>query len=253
MLITRPADKGLPLAKLLGNMKIKASCQSFFDYKAATDTDAVFATIEQVQPDIIIFVSSAAVQYAQTALPIKTWLKDSSTPTFIAVGKATEKALIACNIVNVVTPEQHTSEGLLTLSVLQQVANKRILIVRGDGGRELIKEQLMRKGANVDYLETYRRDWVVLPATTIAQWQQNMVNIFVITSNALLQRIVDLFNRFMNTLAPDELVRFHQWKNTCSWVVASERIASNAKLLGLKQVINANGANDQAIIDAILN
>ena len=43
------------------------------------------------------------------------------------------------------------------------------------------------------------------------------------------------------------------WKNACLWIVASVRIAERAKQLGLLNIVNANGANDQAIISAINN
>jgi uroporphyrinogen-III synthase len=42
-----------------------------------------------------------------------------------------------------------------------------------------------------------------------------------------------------------------QWKSTCLWVVASQRIKVRAIELGLVNVVNANGANDEAITAAI--
>ena len=41
------------------------------------------------------------------------------------------------------------------------------------------------------------------------------------------------------------------WQEQCLWIVASQRIADNAKKMGIVRVINANGANTTAIISAL--
>ena len=76
----------------------------------------------------------------------------------------------------------------------------------------------------------------------VPEWKNKQINCIVVTSNALLDNIVRLINN-----SDDD------WKNTCLWIVASERIAERAKQLGLLNVVNANGANDQAIMGAINN
>ena len=41
--------------------------------------------------------------------------------------------------------------------------------------------------------------------------------------------------------------RTKYWQNTCIWLVASKRIAKQAKQLGLANVIESDGANEKAI------
>ena len=52
------------------------------------------------------------------------------------------------------------SEALLELPQLREAIARpdaRVLIMRGEGGRELLAERLREQGASVDYLELYRR------------------------------------------------------------------------------------------------
>jgi len=168
-----------------------------------------------------------------------------------AVGQATKKALELCSINQVLSPKQQNSEGLLELVELSAVNNKNIIIVRGDGGREHLKEILEQRGAQVIYVESYQRLWRKLGTSVVKQWQDSKINTIVITSNALLQRIVDIISAFTDTLTSEEKLTFNLWYNACFWIVASERIANNAKTLGLYNIVNANGANDKAIISAL--
>ncbi|MCJ8319446.1 MAG: uroporphyrinogen-III synthase [Colwellia sp.] len=253
MLITRPEDKGRQLALQLKTIGITTTCQSFFDYHGINDQNHLQRTLKSPALDIVIFVSVAAVNFANQVCPISTWVSFNmaSEIKYFAVGQATKQALSACSINQVIAPKQQNSEGLLALVELLNVNNKNILIVRGDGGREYLKEVLEQRGAQVNYLESYQRLWRTFNSNVVKQWQDTKINAIVITSNALLQRIVDIISAFTDTLTMEEKLTFDLWFNACLWVVASERIAKNAKALGLCNIVNANGANDQAIINAL--
>ena len=59
-------------------------------------------------------------------------------------------------VVDVLVPAlRYDSEGLLEL--LQHVAGWRVMIFRGDGGRELLGDTLKARGATVEYATCYRR------------------------------------------------------------------------------------------------
>jgi len=74
------------------------------------------------------------------------------------VGQGSAKALRELGITNVITPtERFDSEGLLVLPELQNVAGWRVMIFRGDGGRELLGDTLKARGATVEYAACYRR------------------------------------------------------------------------------------------------
>ena len=71
-----------------------------------------------------------------------------------------------------IASEPYNSEALLAAASLRQVAGKRILILRGQEGRNLLGDELARRGAQVDYCEVYRR---ALPATGAADFERLVV------------------------------------------------------------------------------
>lgn len=74
-----------------------------------------------------------------------------------AVGAGTAKVLASHGLSVRQPAEGWTSEALLALASLRQVAGEKILLARGDNGRELIRETLEARGATVTALPLYRR------------------------------------------------------------------------------------------------
>jgi uroporphyrinogen-III synthase len=237
VLITRPEKAGRALAQQLKSTGIDAWCHPLFEYQVLADKVTTQNLIEKYPLGLLIFVSVASVEFAHSTFNLSYWQQK----TIIAVGNATKAALKRFGI-NAITPEFHTSEGLLTLNALDEknINHQDIIIVRGDGGREHLAEQLSLRGANVHYLESYKKSWLSVTQNPVEEWKNKQINCIVVTSNTLLESIIHLINN-----------SDVDWKNTCLWIVASTRIAERAKQLGLLNIVNANGANDQAIISAI--
>jgi len=235
ILITRPIKPARVLAGKLEHIGHTSMCQPLFDYQALADRETTQQLIKSYPNAIVIFISNAAVEYANQAFELSQW----HSQQFIAVGSATQATLKRYDI-DALIPEMHTSEGILNLGILASLDKKDVIIVRGDGGREHLAEQLQQRGANVHYLESYQRVWHNLTPGDVQQWQNNAINCIVVTSNALLDNLAKLIKDSAG-----------YWKNDCLWIVASQRIANNATQLGLNHVINANGASDEAIMTAI--
>lgn len=235
LLITRPEKAGRDLQSCLQQHGYQSYCQPCFDYQSSANLEQLLTLQGQINNPIVIFISVAAVEFANKLMPISLW----PTQAVIAVGSATQQALKTLGI-SAYVPENHHSEGLLALPALQNVQAKEVLIVRGDGGRELIAEDLRRRGASVHYFESYRRVWRNYSLELIKTWHQQQINCILITSNALLEFVVNLINDSDS-----------YWREQCLWIVASSRIAENTKAMGIRRVINANGANTTAIITAL--
>ncbi|MBL4763698.1 MAG: uroporphyrinogen-III synthase [Colwellia sp.] len=239
VLITRPTKKAQALTLLLNKQDITCVSQPLFDYQPLADHQQSEKLLTNAE--VIIFVSVAAVEFAHASVSATHWQYQH----IIAVGKATKSALQALTLENIHCPSQENSEGVLALSLLNEnLANKNITIVRGNGGREHLALELNRRGATVCYLESYQRVWRTFPKNIDKQWYQQQINCIVVTSNALLEQLVQL-TQATNVAVENDATMY--WRNHCIWLVASKRIANHAKQLGLVNVIQSDGANEQAI------
>jgi len=241
VLITRPEKQGQALKNKLASIKIRSLCQPLFDYQLndhANICQQPLLSEGHNKTAIVIFVSVAAVEFADQQKPIKLW----SVKTIIAIGHATQKALLALDI-KAVCPKDHDSEGVLALPELcrEQIKNQPVIIVRGDGGRELIAQTLKQRQAKVVYIESYQRIWRQLSLNVGQKWQAEKINAIVVTSNAALKKLVEL-------LVVNEA---SYWTKNCLWIVASQRIADCAQHYGLSNVINAYGASDDVILSTL--
>jgi len=182
-------------------------------------------------PDMLIFVSPAAADFGCRQLPAS-WRE---LPRY-AVGRATAQALTAHGWRDTASPVQENSEGLLELAGLQQLTGKHLHIIRGDGGRDLLRETLIQRGAEVKYLEVYRKRPV--DADHIQQVKQlaQQPLLAVLTSVEALARLC--------AIIPAAIMK------TLTLVVASPRIADMAAPR-CHHVVTATGADSDALFAAI--
>lgn len=243
VLITRPEKKAQQLALLIQQQGMLCVNQPLFDYHSLASAKQCQALL--TQNDIIIFVSAAAVEFAHANCPAENWQYQH----IFAVGKATQSALSKLGITKIKVPKLENSEGLLALPLLNKpLNNTKITIVRGNGGREHLAKILTSRGAQVNYLESYQRIWRTFTKDISKQWYEQQINCIVVTSNAILEKLVQLMR--ISTLSSTNKTN-NYWLKQCVWVVVSERIANTAISLGLTQVINCAGASDKQIIAAL--
>ena len=109
----------------------------------------------------MIFVSPSAVE-----MTCKDGINLPISVKVLAPGLGTAEELNLYGVHNVRIPlKKFDSEGLLELSELQSkfVYGQRILIFRGNGGRDLLVDELRHRGAKVEIIAAYRRS---IPTTT---------------------------------------------------------------------------------------
>ncbi len=157
VIVTRPRSAGEPLAAALAREGAKTW---LFPALAIEDVEADAALRELLAGiarfDLAIFVSANAVEKGLAATG--RFAQCPGSMRTAAIGEATAQALRNRGIHNVISPtERHDSEGLLALAQLRDVRGQNIIVFRGEGGRERLKEVLEERGARVTYAECYRR------------------------------------------------------------------------------------------------
>ncbi|MCP4285504.1 MAG: uroporphyrinogen-III synthase [Gammaproteobacteria bacterium] len=241
VLVTRAVHQAAGLCKLIDELQGRPIRLPAVEICAPAQTEALSEQLAQTKTcDIAIFISTNAVNWGLKQLP------GGRLPEKViiaAVGLATAQALATSgHAVSVVPDEGFNSEALLATPELSaaRVAGQKILIFRGEGGRQLLGETLNRRGASIEYAEVYRR---CCPAHVgnlgQADWI-NDVDIITATSNIMLDNLFHLFGQAQR-----------EWLQRTPLVVISERTHNHAGDLGCRQVILAAGPDDRSIVEAI--
>ncbi|MGL4775525.1 MAG: uroporphyrinogen-III synthase, partial [Aeromonas veronii] len=145
-LVVRPAAQATELVQLLRQHGHAPLCCPLLETVAGSELPLLPDLLRSV--DAVIAVSIHAVHFAHDFLlqTGQTWPHIE----YFAVGQASADAFATIGI-TASCPDDPRSEGLLALPALQQVAGKRVLILRGNGGRDLIASTLASRGALVHY------------------------------------------------------------------------------------------------------
>lgn len=243
VLITRPSHQAGNLVRLIEQAGGTAIAFPAIEIVPPLDPMPLVTMLGQLDRfDMAIFVSPNAVDQAFGWLRAKklTWRSDLQTA---CVGQASARALERFGVRDIVAPKtKFDSESLLALSALQAVTNKNIVIFRGDGGRELLGETLMQRGATVTYAECYRRARPrVSTAELVEAWRQERIQIATFTSTEAIQNLHDMI---------DEIDR--GWLLHTPTIVLSKAQAAACRHLGFAHpAITAAEASDEAILEAI--
>ncbi|OIQ24391.1 uroporphyrinogen-III synthase [uncultured Vibrio sp.] len=238
VLVTRPETQGLQLCQQLSEVGTSALHHPLISIAPVNNIHNLLNDLDSF--DIIIAVSQHAVTLSHQAI-VENKRDWPTHPTYVAVGQKTAQILSKQTQQIVHYPKIADSEHLLTLDALQSVEGKRILILRGDGGRELIFDSLTRRKARVEYREVYRREYIRFQSEeSVTLWQQEKVSTLVITSSGQLHFFLSQIDKASK-----------EWLFRLQLLVPSERIATDAKHLGFNNVINAGSASNSALVNAL--
>ncbi len=193
----------------------------------------------------LIFISRNAVTHAFRLAPALA--ETMNKAAVIAVGAGTREALFEHGVSDVIASiDGSGSEALLRLPVLQaqRIRAKKIMIVRGEGGRELLRQALSERGAQLSYAEVYRR---TLPALSRRKakklWRENRPDVIVVTSVEALHNLIRLINKAQ-----------HAALFNTPLVVPGRRIQEQARNLGFVVMPYAqDSVSDEGLLHAVLH
>ena len=240
-LVTRPQHQNKTLIELLDQAGWTPIAFPSIEIVETPDSAALQALPRLIrQYDIALFVSRNAVDFTFRHIT-----PDDLPPALQlgVIGKGSWQALQQQGVASSIIPaDSFNSEGLLASQALQQVAGKRILILRGQQGRNLLGDSLRERAATVDYLEVYRRVVPQYPANHLEQLTQaNFPQLAIFTSAEGLRNTLQIVSREMA-----ERLR------GIAWLLISERMRETALNLGHNaDTIIAVSASDEGIVEAI--
>ncbi len=226
IVVTRPAHQAARLAELIRAAGGTPILFPAIEIAAVNDPRPLNALIDRLEQfDLAIFVSPNAAGQAMNLIRARRALPPRLK--FAAIGRASVRELEKFGVTEVIAPAHFDSEALLELPELNNVAGRRIVIFRGEGGREVLGETLTARGAIVEYAECYRRGRSQAePAPLLAAWARNELDAVVVTSSEGLRNFFEL----VGPPGQRELVKTPVF-------VPHPRIEGTARELGLAKVV----------------
>lgn len=239
VLICRPQPDADRLADAFRNAGAEARALPMLIRDPIVDDPVIRTQILNIDEfEHVIAVSPYAARLLTDWLD--TWWPQSPTGIhWYGVGAGTTSVLIDYGL-DALQPEQgHTSEALLERPELADLSHEKVLIVRGEEGRELLPDTLRSRGARVTLLPLYRRRAPDYDDQTLNDHFQSFNPEVVVTlSGETLNNLVSLSDNSGHNLT-DTLV-----------VVPVERIADQARTAGFRRTCVPGSLADSAIVAA---
>lgn len=244
VLITRPDERGKQLTDWLNQSGIVALHLPLFRLEGGSQLGDLPTALTQLkEQDYVFLVSRNAVDFSHKTLT-ETGFCWPENLHYFTVGHSTAQYFSAQSGRTAHYPiTTETSEGLLQLPQMHALENKRILILRGNRGRDFFAQQALLRGAEVRLLETYQR----VPIAYNNEEQTSIckragIDTLVATSLEILYALVN----FVPTADQD-------WLKNCCLITVSQRIAEVARPLGWHNIKVAPKADNQSLLNTLLD
>lgn len=237
VVVTRPAGQAQRLVDAIRAAGGTPVALPLLDIAEAADVPSFRAALARLAEfDFAVLVSPSAIEKVLPRVIEAGGWPENVTP--IVVGEGSANALAAYATPAPLKPaERFDSEGVLALGPLQQLDGKRIMIFRGDGGRELMADTFRARGAEVEVVEAYRR---LKPDHDLAPLlAAEPLPVFTITSSDALRHLVALAGESLRERLQSAVL-----------FVSHQRIAALAGDLGFSRiVVTTNG--DEGMLQSL--
>lgn len=242
VVVTRPAGQATHLAEALVNLGAHPILFPVISILDLDDLKPVNDVARQLDDfHYAVFISPNAVNKSlEHVLRHRSW---PGSLRAVTVGASSAQALARHGIANVLVPVgRFDSEALLELPELQSVAGKRIVIFRGEGGREVIGETLRKRGAEVTQVASYKRSKSSMDgAVLLKHWEDRTLDAITMTSSEGLRNLFEMVGKLGQA-----------WLRKTPLFVPHQRIAVQAGMLGLG-AIHSTGPGDEGLVAGLLH
>jgi len=241
ILVTRPSKQAGGLIRRLEDLGAKAITLPLIEIVSEPMDELLSEQLRKMTvADILICVSRNA---AEIGTDYCGRLKQALPNTVVAAGKATAASLTSRGVSNVLrSSSASNSEAILALPELQDITGNNIIIWRGGEGRSLLGDTLLQsRGAQVTFVDLYRRSIPGDLSEQVNQFTAPEVDIITLTSVAALSNLTKI--------VADDLSGFENKK----LLVGSQRIYQNAVEQGFaaSDTIAADNPGDSAMMAAL--
>jgi uroporphyrinogen-III synthase len=240
VVVTRPERQAAPFLRMLRESGAETVAFPTLLIEPLALDPATRASLEPDTFHWVVYTSTNAVEQGLAQLP------RPRRARLAAVGPATARALEAHGHTVHATPATtHDSEGLLAHPELADVRGRRVLILRGVGGREFLCQTLTNRGADVVVAEVYRRVVATPDADALESLERACVRgcaVVAVTSVEVLEALL--------ALAPEPR---HATVRDANLLAPGKRVAAAARERGWRgPLIVARSAEDAAMLEALL-
>lgn len=237
ILVTRPAPQGQALVHLLQQHGAQPTWLPLLQIEALSEQDSAYQAAKQALLNldyyqVVICTSRPAARLA-IALIDQYWPQLPIGIRWLAVGAGTAAELAEYGIEAETGADGEDSEALLRHPALQQLQHGKVLLLKGEGGRTLLAEQLQTAGVEVCQAILYRRQ----PCPAPAHFAQLLADTQVVLLSS-----------------GEALHHFHQLcggPRPLPLVVPSQRVAELAQHQGWPTILISAGAQDHAMLDCL--
>jgi uroporphyrinogen-III synthase len=246
VVITRPLAQAAPLAARAAALGRAVEVLPLLEISPLPDQAPLQAALADLTPyALVAFVSPNAIDAAFAH--IRAW---PAGVRAAVVGEGSRAALLAhglaeSDIVSPADPAYSDTEHLLQSLDLAALRGRRVLIVRGESGRELMADSFRAAGADVTLLPAYRRGVPVLDDALAARLRKLLAetNDWLITSSEALRGLARLAEQLDGPASVAKLQQQHL-------IVPHTRIADTAAALGCQRV-TLTGSGDERLLAAL--
>lgn len=233
VLITRPRQQALPLCDAIEDHGGHAILFPTIEITSTPETAPGKLPLKNATDyDDLVFVSPNAVRFAMPELAV-------AQQRVFAIGSGTASMLLQHGIQSHhPVGEKADSESLLDSPLLADMQGRKVLIVRGDGGRPLLGDTLKKRGAAVDYAEVYERRCPDVDAAPLLQIWREEIDVVIATSNAIVDNLL-------------RLCRHDPVITQTPLIVISRRMHGHALKTGFTRVHVAQGASTEDLLDSL--